>query len=383
MTASAVFHRVLTYIEKPTPQYSGRGETALAIAVLPLAFAYKMLDCLYGKDPIPGHPWLYMLLLSAFTTIAFSSVLFLATPIGERWVRRMLAANRTTWLASIPSLFVGIFLFFLWALSLPELHTHALSMITAPWTQLPLPVFLLLVGGFLTAALRGGLVLSRKISSSAPEAQAFGWRQLGCVLLATFPFLVFQEQLPLLWCFTTPVAVTVLLYGTGLGREYFGYSFVPRSAKEALFVILLLVCGLLLFLFSTLWAGTITYTGGLWRSSWTMVYDSVFVWLLIVGISEEVIFRCGVLTLVAALWSKKIGLSWWSRHPRLSAVLVTSALFALAHLFRGATLFFLSFLASLLYGLAFVTGKSLFGPVLLHGLLNVLILMNFHLADFL
>ena len=43
---------------------------------------------------------------------------------------------------------------------------------------------------------------------------------------------------------------------------------------------------------------------------------------------------------------------------------------------------FLAFLASLLYGLAFAGGKSLFGPVLLHGLLNVLILKNFQLLAF-
>ena len=81
----------------------------------------------------------------------------------------------------------------------------------------------------------------------------------------------------------------------GLGREYFGYSFVPRSLREALGVILLLVCGLLLFLLTTLWAGTITYTGGLWHSPWAeLVYDSLFMMVLVVGISEEVIFRCGV-----------------------------------------------------------------------------------------
>jgi len=377
MKGSAGFTKLLRHIEKPTPTYTGRGETALALSVLPLTFAYKLLDCLYGKQPIPDQPWMYIILLSAFTAVAFSSVVGLATPGGERWIRRMLAQNRLNWLAALPILFVSLFLTLLWVLGLPQLHSHALAMISEPWSQLPLPVFLILSALLLFGALRGGLVIAMK----AP-ARSFGWRQLGCVLLATLPFLVLQEQLPLLWCFTTPVAVTVMVYGTGLGREYFGYSFVPRSLREALGVILLLVCGLLLFLLTTLWAGTITYTGGLWHSSGLVLYDSVFVWLLVVGISEEVIFRCGVLTLIAAILAKKSSLSWWGRHPRLSAVLVTSALFALSHLFRGATLFFLSFLASLLYGLAFVAGKNLFGPVLLHGLLNVLILMNFHLADF-
>ena len=382
MKGSVWVQKLLLHIEKPTPTYTGRGETALALAAGPLTFAYKLLDCLYGKTPIPGQPWTYMLLLSAFTAVAFSSVFWLATPGGERWVRRRLAENRAGSLAALPILFVGAFLTLLWGLGLPQLHTQALAMITDPWSQLPLPVFLILSALLLFGGLRAGLMLAMRVASTSPVPLSFGSRQLGCILLATLPFLVLQEQLPLLWCFTTPVAVTVMVYGTGLGREYFGYSLVPRSLREALGVILLLVCGLLLFLLTTLWAGTITYTGGLWHSSWLTLYDSLFMMVLVVGISEEVIFRCGVLTLIAALWAKKSSLSRWGRHPRLSAVLVTSALFALSHLFRGATLFFLSFLASLLYGLAFAAGKSLFGPVLLHGLLNVLVLMNFHLADF-
>ena len=368
-------------IEKPTPPYKGSGEMILALVVLPLAFIYKLLDCLYGKQPIPGHPWPYILLLSTFTAIAFSSVLFLATPAGARWIRRLLLENQLTKLAALPVLYVGSFLLLLWTLGLPQLYTHTLVMITAPWSQLPTPIFLFLAGVLLFTGFRSGLSLALQYAANQSAPRFFGLRQLGCVCLAVLPFLILQEQLPLVWCFTTPVAVIVMVYGTGLGREYFGYSFVPRSMKEALWIILLLLCGLSLFLLTTLGAGTITYTGGLWKSTRIILYDSVFVWLFIVGISEEVIFRCGILILVSGLLEKKTG-SWWGQHPRLSAVLITSALFALAHLFRGATLFFLSFLASLLYGLAFVTGKSLFGPVLLHGLLNVLVLMNFYLADF-
>ena len=83
--------RLLTHIETPIQPYTGSGETALAVAILPLAFVYKLLDCLYGRQPIPGQPWLYMGLLSAFTAAAFSSVFFLATPGGERWIKRVLA----------------------------------------------------------------------------------------------------------------------------------------------------------------------------------------------------------------------------------------------------------------------------------------------------
>ena len=175
------------------------------------------------------------------------------------------------------------------------------------------------------------------------------------------------------------VAAIVMVYATGLGREYFGFSFVPRSARDFLSALLLLAVGLSAFLLLTVLSGSITYTGNLWRSDWTTLYNATFMWLMIVGISEEVIFRCGILTLTTAYLarrSQKI-IANWSRYPRLSAVLFTSILFGLVHLYRGMTFAFLAFIASLLYSLSFVVGRSLSGPVLLHGLLNVLILRNF------
>ena len=370
---------LMLHIETVTPPFSGRGETALAALVLPLTFIYKILDSLYGKNAITGQPWPYILLLSVFTAIAFSSIFWLATPTGERWLPIMLTKKWRPLVAALPALHVGPFLSLAWGLGLPQLGSHALAMIGEPWSRLPLPLFLCFAAVILSVGFWGGLTLANRQairrSVNQPEEPAFGLREIGCVLLATLPFLLLQEQLPVLWCFTTPVAVTVMVYATELGREFFCFSFVPRSLKEAGFILLLMASGLLLFLLVTLVAGTITYTGGLWRSGWFVLYDSLFTWLLVVGISEEIIFRCGVLTLIVGLLAK-------NNHPRLSAVILTSFLFALAHLFRGATLIFLALLASLLYGLAFVAGKSLFGPVLLHGLLNVLILMNFHLSDF-
>ena len=377
---------LMLHIETATPLFSGRGETALAALVLPLTFIYKLLDLLYGKNAISGQPWPYILLLSAFTALAFSSIFWLATPSGTRWLPKMLTKKRRPWLAALPALHVGVFLSLAWALGLPQLGSHALAMVGEPWSQIPLPLFLFFAAIILSVGFWGGLTLADRLamrrSGGRSEESGFGLTELGCVLLATLPFLLLQEQLPLLWCFTTPVAVTVMVYGTGLGRQTFCFSFVPRSLKEAGFILLLMASGLLLFLLVTLVAGTISYTGGLWRSGWFVIYDSLFTWLLIVGVSEEIIFRCGVLTLIGGLLARKQRIGWWKEHPRLGAVLLTSLLFALAHLFRGATLIFLALLASLLYGLAFVAGKSLFGPVLLHGLLNVLILMNFHLSDF-
>ena len=380
-----LFARFTRHVEAPVPAYSGRGEVALAMLILPLTFLYKVLDCLYGKNAIPGQPWPYILLLSIFTALAFSSVFWLATRPGANWIVRMLKPDKRQWLIFLPAMFSGSFILVVWWLGLPEFSTHVLPMRTEPWADLSYPVFLCVAALLLSGGFWVGLSLADKVAwlrQSTSQFIPFGWRDLGCVGLAVLPFLVLQEQLPILWCFTTPVAVIVMVFASGLGREHFCFSFVPRSWRETGFILLLMVSGLLLFLLVSLGAGTISYSGGLWRSNWTVVYDSVFTWLLIVGISEEIIFRCGILTLIGGLLARKQRMGWWKQHPRLGAVLLTSLLFALAHLFRGATLIFLALLASLLYGLAFVAGKSLFGPVLLHGLLNVLVLMNFHLSDF-
>lgn len=365
------------HIESPTPVYSGRGEVALAMAVLPLTFLYKVLDCLYGKNAIPGQPWFYILLLSAFTAIAFSSVFWLATRPGAEWISLMLTPAKRILLASLPVLYVGGFILAVWGLGLPEYSTQIVAMRNAPWLTIPYPVFLglaalLLFGGFWLGIYWAG----------ADKPDRFGLRDLGCVVLAVLPYLVLQEQLPLLWCFTTPIAVVLMVYATGLGREYFCFSFVPRSWRETWYMMLLMAIGVLLFLAVAFFAGSINYTGALWRFNWQQLFDVFFTNLFIVGVSEEILFRSAILTVFMVHTDK---LTMWGGNlckSRLLTVFGVSLLFGIAHFPHGLLFSFLAFWASLLYGLAFVAGKSLFGPVLLHGLLNVLVLMNFHLSDF-
>ena len=119
----------LSQFETPPPPYSGRGETALALAVLPLAFLHSLLESLYGSRAIPGQPWPYILLLAAFSAVALTSVLFLATPPGERRIRQLLADRRLLFVAALPVAYVGLYLLAAggcWAL--PQLYTHALAM---------------------------------------------------------------------------------------------------------------------------------------------------------------------------------------------------------------------------------------------------------------
>lgn len=364
-------------LEAPAGEFHQRGEIWLAVLMPLCSFLYKLQDCLYGKNAVPGEPWPYILLLAAFTAPAFSCLFALATAPGERWLQRELAAGRDWQLALLPSGYFCLYIFILWLGSFPELSSHALAQLPDWLRPVPWPLTVLAAAALLFAALLAGMRLARRAGT-----QRFTLRHLGAVTVTTLPFLLLQEILPLLWCFTTPAATLTLVYASGLGRRHFCFSFVPRTWREAGQVLTLLAGGMALFLVSTLGLGTISYTGALWRSPWYVAADSAFVWIFIVGVSEEIIFRCGLLTLVADRFAAKPAGSLLARQPRLAAVIIISAVFGLAHVFRGFTLFFLSILASLLYGLAFVTGKTLFGPVMLHGILNILVLANFHLADF-
>ena len=383
MSESQLVSRLLHHIEERPAPYRLTGELALALFVVPLAFAFQSLDMLSGKSGSPGESPAYVVLLSAFTAVAFASVFVTATPFGERQIRKLLADRRgMALLCALPLLYTGLFLLILWLGGFNELQSAALKKVTGIWARLPLPLFLATAAVLLYGGAQGGLALARRATKKAAGSSQFGLRQFGCVLVTAVPYLVLQEVLPLLWCFSTPAALIVMVYGTGLGREYFGFTFLPRSRREAGFVVLLLVGGLLLFLATNFIVGGITYTGELWQMTGTKIYMFSFMMLLIVGISEEVIFRCGVLMLFATYLGRAGGRRWWGRHPRTAAVIVTSALFGVAHFPHGPLMIFLAFLASLLYGLAFVGGRSLFGPVLLHGLLNVLILKNFQLLAF-
>ena len=380
-----LFARFTQHVESPVPAYSGRGEVALAVLILPLTFLYKVLDCLYGNNAIPGQPWTYILLLSAFTALAFSSVFGLATRPGANWIVRMLRSDKRKWLIFLPVGFSGSFLVAIWGMGLPEFSTHVLPMRTEPWADLPYPVFLCVAALLLSGGFWAGLNFAGNLAAVRKKSDhliPFGWRDLVCVVLSTLPFLVLQEQLPLLWCFTTPVAVIAMVYASGLGREYFGFSFVPRSWRETGFILLLMIAGVVLFLAITFLTGSIHYTGALWNLARRQLFEIFFTNLFIVGVSEEILFRSAILTFFMVQLQKLPQFGSNISKSKLVTVGLVSLLFGVVHFPHGLLFSFLAFWASLLYGLAFVAGKSLFGPVLLHGLLNVLVLMNFHLSDF-
>ena len=379
MAVQVKLQRFISLLEAPTPAFPHRAELFLALAMLPLSFLYKMLDLQFGKNAIAAGPTLYLVIVSLFTAFAFCSLFFLATSWGNRWVNSCLQKGRSHLLASIPAATLVLFFAVLWTLQLPELFTHALARIPSFCLSVPWPLLVASAALVLFCSLYAGIRTSIRFSS---PNRRFTFRQFTITLLSVLPFLLLQDFLPIVWCFSTPAAVIVLVFSSGLGRSHFNFSFVPRSWVEVEQAVLLIAVGLVLFLLFAQFAGSVVYTGGIFRAPAVELFDSVFVWVFIVGISEEIIFRCGLLTFVADAFARNSSNSWFSSYPRLSAILLISLLFGLSHLFRGMTLFFLSILASLLYGLSFALGKNLFGPVLLHGILNVLVMMNFSFTDF-
>lgn len=74
-----IWQRLLHHIEEPPAPFHVRGEVALAALILPLAFAFQVLDMLYGSGT-PGESPAYVILLATFTALAFVSVFVAATP---------------------------------------------------------------------------------------------------------------------------------------------------------------------------------------------------------------------------------------------------------------------------------------------------------------
>jgi hypothetical protein len=224
---------------------------------------------------------------------------------------------------------------------------------------------------------------------------------LGAGLLATV-----QEVVPLVWCFTLPLVVICVMLASGLGREHFYYSFVPRSGKEVIELMDLVAFSILFFIPFAWLVGFInplvtwdpTPTGA-------ELLLNITTWVYLVGIGEELIFRCGLLILIAdglrhigglledpAKVSRKRGLrvvaalgltpllKKLAAQPMVTALLVSSIIFGLAHLPNGGGYALCAIVAGVAYGLAFTKSKGLFGAVLLHAIVDVIAVSYFGAA---
>ena len=93
-----------------------------------------------------------------------------------------------------------------------------------------------------------------------------------------------------------------------------------------------------------------------------LILGLLIVWT-VAAFGEEMVFRGYVLNRTALVLSSKGKRAWWG------AVLISSSVFGLGHIYQGWTGVILSALAGVVYCAAyFLDGRSLWAPILIHGL---------------
>jgi membrane protease YdiL (CAAX protease family) len=190
--------------------------------------------------------------------------------------------------------------------------------------------------------------------------------------------------------------IVVVIYGIGLGRSHFGFSFQPRRC-DVVYVIKLIAIALLLLIPIALGLGfirpnfAITEAGGL--GPWLLrLISFAILFSFRVGVFEEVLFRSGLLVgirdLLQGYAEARRGANSWAnswgdrRWQLLWAALIGSVIFGLAHLgnepssgelsplaFKLAYLV-LATAASMFYALAFVETNRLWGSIVIHGFVD-------------
>jgi membrane protease YdiL (CAAX protease family) len=177
--------------------------------------------------------------------------------------------------------------------------------------------------------------------------------------------------------------ILVMVYGSGLGREHFGYSFAAQPKDWLVFGVLILA---VLILLVPLAVGSGFVQPALVQSQFSPLKLGVYFVLFTfrVAIFEEVFFRSGVMVLLRDCLSggRKIHAM---RSPQLTlflSALGCSLLFGLSHIgnapgtnalslwqYRGLYIALASS-ASMLYAIAFAKTNRLAIPILVHGFVD-------------
>jgi hypothetical protein len=221
-----------------------------------------------------------------------------------------------------------------------------------------------------------------------------------------------------IFCFTRPMMrcgvfipvvlfIVVVIYGLGLGREHFGYSFQVRQSDViytgkliAIAILLLVPTAFALGFVSPKLATAVADAGG-WAAFVLRLISFAILFSFRVGVFEEVLFRSGLLIFIrdqlagyahakdqqsATRPSGPTTLAERLRDRRtllLTAALICSLIFGLAHLGNSPSAdSFISFwqykiaylllatLASLFYSLAFVETNRLWSSIVIHGFVD-------------
>jgi membrane protease YdiL (CAAX protease family) len=200
--------------------------------------------------------------------------------------------------------------------------------------------------------------------------------------------MLFQTTLELSWCFSLPIAAVLMMYTTRLGREHFHFSFVPKTGDELPELINTVLFTIATFIPIAILVGFID-PADTWNPHVTgeTLVKYMAIWIYVVGIAEEFIFRCGVLILIAdgvKYWAKKS--NWeekggiWQKmalRPMTTGLILSAIIFGLSHAPKGWDYAFLAILAGFIYGIPFCKNKNLFGAVVLHAIVDVIAVAYF------
>ncbi|URR35817.1 CPBP family intramembrane metalloprotease [Thermosynechococcus sp. HN-54] len=186
--------------------------------------------------------------------------------------------------------------------------------------------------------------------------------------------------------------ILVIIFGSGLGRSHFGYSFEPRWRDARLLAGMFLAALVTMVPLGSL-LGFLPLAEFNFTPSPLEVFVYVTLFAMRVGIFEEALFRSGLMIFVRDLLQQYGGdrqrpvvIAW-------GAILICSLLFGVLHVgnepnadiqlplmaYRGVYIL-MATLASLFYCLTFACTQRLWAGVMLHGLVDAIAVVFFGAA---
>lgn len=185
-------------------------------------------------------------------------------------------------------------------------------------------------------------------------------------MLFMAPAILFVTLLPFSSSWAVFFFLIIMFYGTENQREHFYYSFAPESSKDVFDYVNMILISFLIFIPLGILVQFIDLNDFTVNLTFTDLYSAFCIWAFYVGIGEEVIFRCGILILFSDLFKvKEI-----KRH-KTWALLISSLIFGFGHVTKGWNYCFLAIIAGFAYGILFLKGRNMFGPMMLHMTVDV------------
>jgi membrane protease YdiL (CAAX protease family) len=426
--------RQWTFLQ-PAPDCQNNRETVIA----GLACCLWFVAIILRRAELPDWTTFEMLFeASSFIVFAGIPIFFLATPSGEKWAQRVLLPRQglvvQVTLCTVLGLFIGI------GHALPLTPKHfpwldTLKVLFFP-QQFWLNSALFLGGIFIASRIPFAALALRQTLATEPNRTWRPMRSLAVLLVLHTLYLALRQGTALeglvvgltyglvcwgigrlgkgtpsapirllpadgllmvlcagiIYSFSIPsfsfgvfiavdLFILVLIYGLGLGRAHFGYSFQMRRS-DGWGVLQMMVIAILLLVPLAVLSGFVQPERIGQQVSVSKLVSYFILFTFRVGIFEEVFFRTGLMVLWRdLLQSRTLPLSperqvWFAAGG-------SSVLFGLAHIGNqssggssltteayAVTYIGLATLASLCYALAFARSNRLAPPILVHGFVD-------------